>query len=202
MFFKIRGQQVEQFRKDLAKYAPLITSSRQTGKDIIYINDHTEDRKEVVSTGIAFARAGLNALGKYDNLQDPHFDKGSLVLEKYELGDRAEYDDTFKADGATHGVILVTTRGKAYLRRHSWLDLLIYLPKLVQKTCQDKVNEFKDMFKDSIDVVTVYEGHVREGGGDREHFGWRDGISQPAIECVVSCCDPSFSQKFVQLRLG
>ena len=45
-------------------------------------------------------------------LRDSHFDQGSLVNEKKELGDMADYDAVFASDGNTHGVILVTAGSK------------------------------------------------------------------------------------------
>ncbi|KAI5989297.1 hypothetical protein EDD15DRAFT_2284759 [Pisolithus albus] len=159
LFFKITD--TAQFRKDLDKYAPHITSSRRTAQDLLDIHTYGGAHKDIVSSGIAFARAGLNLLDINRKLGDPHFDKGSLFLEKKELGDMAQYDPVFDGDGKSHGVILLTARE--------------------QKTCQEKMNEIKTIFSNSIEVVTVYEGRVRVGDG--EHFGWRDGISQPAMDC-------------------
>ena len=36
------------------------------------------------------------------------------------------------------------------------------------------------IFKNSIEVMTIYEGRVRKDA--LEHFGWKDGISQPALK--------------------
>jgi len=101
-------------------------------------------------------------MGVYDLLGDPHFDQGSLYNEKDKLGDKAQYDDVFNGDGKNHGVILLTA-GK-------------------QDTCETKITDIKDIFKNSISVVATYEGRVRSGEG--EHFGWRDGISQPALKNI------------------
>jgi deferrochelatase/peroxidase EfeB len=46
------------------------------------------------------------------------------------------------------------------------------------------MDEIQTIFKNSITVITTYEGRVRTGDG--EHFGWRDGISQPALKYVTS----------------
>ena len=55
---------------------------------------------------------------------------------------------------------------------------------LEQDTCKTKMDDVQTIFKNSISVVTTYEGRVRSGDG--EHFGWRDGISQPALKYVAS----------------
>jgi deferrochelatase/peroxidase EfeB len=46
------------------------------------------------------------------------------------------------------------------------------------------MNEVRDGFKDSIEVLANWEGRVRPD--DAEHFGYRDGIAQPALMSVVS----------------
>lgn len=63
------------------------------------------------------------------------------------------------------------------------------------------MDEIKAMFEHegSIDVVKILEGHVREG--EREHFGWKDGISQPALECVVSFRKYCSSQSCLQIYM-
>lgn len=121
MFFRITN--VAQFRKDLGKYAPRITSSTQTKKNIYDIDDKGGKHRDIVSSGIAFARAGLNTLGVEQNLEDPHFDKGSQLLERDELGDKGVYDSVFSKNGNTHGIILVTTRGRFQVVLTIILDL-------------------------------------------------------------------------------
>jgi len=73
----------------------------------------------------------------------------------------SQYDAVFDGDARTHGVIWLTAREK--------------------QTCQDKMKEMRDIFANSITVEQTYDGRVRVGDG--EHFGWRDGISQPALDC-------------------
>jgi hypothetical protein len=57
-------------------------------------------------------------------LGDPHFDQGSLVNEKKQLGDMADYDAVFASNGNTHGVILVTAGRK--------LDFVAFRPQLLR----------------------------------------------------------------------
>jgi len=71
------------------------------------------------------------------------------------------YDAVFASND---GVILVTARK--------------------QDTCEMKTKYFTDtIFKNSIKVVTTYEGRVRNKD-EGEHFGWKDGISQPALKDI------------------
>ncbi|EEB88335.1 hypothetical protein MPER_13882, partial [Moniliophthora perniciosa FA553] len=60
MFFKITN--VAQFRKDLNTYAPRITSSAQTVKDLDTIDKKGGAGLDIVSSGIAFTKAGLTAM--------------------------------------------------------------------------------------------------------------------------------------------
>ena len=110
VFFTISD--VTQFRKDLDTFAPIITSSTQTAQDLEKIHTEEKEDLDIVSHGIAFSKAGLNKLDILAKLGDPHFDQGSLVNEKKQLGDLAEYDTVFASNGNTHGVILVTAGGK------------------------------------------------------------------------------------------
>jgi len=51
----------------------------------------------------------------------------------------------------------------------------------VEDTCKTQTEEIIDMFRDSIEGnPIVMDGHVREG--ETEFFGYRDGISQPALK--------------------
>ncbi|KAK7463479.1 hypothetical protein VKT23_006828 [Stygiomarasmius scandens] len=160
LFFKITN--VTQFQKDLDTYAPKITSSAQTVKDLDEIDKKGGATLDIVSSGIAFTKAGLKTIGIKNKLGDAHFDQGSLFNEKKKLGDQGQYDSVFDGDGNNHGVILLTAGKK--------------------DTCKTKMDEIQTIFKNSINVVTTYEGRVRTGDG--EHFGWRDGISQPALKGI------------------
>ncbi|ESK95378.1 hypothetical protein Moror_3816 [Moniliophthora roreri MCA 2997] len=160
MFFKITN--LAQFRKDLDTYAPRITSSAQTVKDLDTIDKQGGAGLDIVSSGIAFTKAGLKAMGIEDQLKEPHFDQGSLFNEKSQLGDMREYDCVFNGDGRNDGVILLTAGER--------------------DTCTTKMTEIRTIFESSVTVLTIYEGRVRPGDG--EHFGWRDGISQPALKDI------------------
>ena len=46
------------------------------------------------------------------------------------------------------------------------------------------MNEVRDGFKNSIEDLANWEGRVRTN--DAEHFGYRDGIAQPALMYVAS----------------
>ncbi|KAK7051605.1 hypothetical protein VNI00_004584 [Paramarasmius palmivorus] len=161
MFFKITN--VVQFRKALGVYAPMITSSAQTALNIDAIDKSGGANLDIVSYGFAITKSGLKALGITEKLNEPHFDQGSLINEKAQLGDMREYDPVFNGDGVNDGIVVVTAR--------------------TEETCKKAMDGIKIIFKDSVTVLCTYEGRVRPG--EAEHFGWRDGISQPAPKEIV-----------------
>ena len=122
VFFTISD--LTQFRKDLDTFAPIITSSTQTAQDLEKIHTQGKEDLDIVSHGIAFSKAGLKKLNVLDKLGDPHFDQGSLVIEKKQIGDMEEYDTVFASDGNTHGVILITAGGK--------LDFVAFRPQTAE----------------------------------------------------------------------
>lgn len=60
-------------------------------------------------------------------------------------------------------------------------------------TCDNEGDSIRKIFSGSIKDAgtTTMDGRVRAGDG--EHFGWRDGISQPALEYVLFFLFPYFS---------
>lgn len=100
------------FRTFLQNYTP--TSAADTVDNLVNIYDQrfkglASRLKPVptVQTQIAFSRAGLNFLGVTDNIQDAHFDKGSMLLDKKLLDDQREWNPIF-ASGSVHGVLMIT----------------------------------------------------------------------------------------------
>jgi hypothetical protein len=71
------------------------------------IDKNPQSGLDIVSSQIAFSRAGLGFLEKRERLGDPHFDNGPMRNEKDILGDMATWDPVFDK-GTVHGVILVT----------------------------------------------------------------------------------------------
>jgi Dyp-type peroxidase family len=159
IFFTISD--LDQFRTDLDTYRPEVTTAKQTIDNIQNIHDHPGSNLDIVSSQIAFSQAGLIYLNPKggSSLSDPHFDNGSMEKEKSILGDMRTWDEVFQG-GKVHGVILVTAGEKT--------------------TCDNKGDSIQQMFSKSIKDIVTMDGRVRNGEG--EHFGWRDGISQPALQ--------------------
>ncbi|KAF8596549.1 Dyp-type peroxidase [Ceratobasidium sp. AG-I] len=123
---------------------------------------------------ISFSQTGLTALGIKDSIGDPAFAAGQLADAQL-LGDEGQVDDEGKFDpswetafkGQIHGVLLFTGE--------SW------------KTANGIAKETLKAFGKSIRVVYTLKGSVRPGAEKgHEHFGWEDGISNPAVKGIVT----------------
>ncbi|KAG8690103.1 hypothetical protein FRC09_012136 [Ceratobasidium sp. 395] len=131
---------------------------------------------------IAFSQQGLNALGIIDDIGDPAFSKGQLA-DAEGLGNQGavtdggfdphQWETAFKS--RIDGVLLAAGE--------SW------------KTVNQVVKTALDTLRHSVRVVYKLKGAVRpkdqKGHG---HFGWEDGISNPAVTGVV---DPLPGQRTV-----
>ncbi|KAG9073782.1 hypothetical protein FRC06_011157 [Ceratobasidium sp. 370] len=122
---------------------------------------------------IAFSQQGLNALDITDDIGDAAFTAGQFH-DAQNLGDDGTVSDdgfdphwesAFK--GRIDGVLLAAGE--------SW------------RTVNYVVKAAVDTLGRSIQVVYSLKGSVRPGDEKgREHFGWEDGISNPAVEGVVT----------------
>lgn len=134
--------------------------------------DKSSERQEHSFFNIGFSKDGIDALGlKHKDLHDEHFSKGQLADAKA-LGDPMADKDTPRwedeflkaASEGIHGIILVAGN-KQNVTQHS--------------------AEIREALEGTGAASFVYflEGDVLPGKlRKHEHFGWRDGISQPFVE--------------------
>ncbi|VDC00498.1 unnamed protein product [Peniophora sp. CBMAI 1063] len=126
---------------------------------------------------IAFSRMGLYRLGVKGDIGDTRFDTYAMRDNKIFLDDQSDWDEIFDKchpdpvngsvnddEGALHGVITVAASD----------DL----------TCTEATDAVKRRFGSSIEIgdggVVRGRARPRENNG-HEHFGYKDGISQPAL---------------------
>ncbi|KIJ48051.1 hypothetical protein M422DRAFT_163272, partial [Sphaerobolus stellatus SS14] len=117
----------------------------------------------VTALNVAFLQAGLNALGVIDDLSDFVF-SGGQESDAGELGDPGTINwvPAFKGS-QIHGVFLLASDTSANLNSF--------------------VSEFTAIVQDSIHQIYRLDGAARPGAqAGHEHFGFMDGISQPAID--------------------
>ena len=137
---------------------------------------------EMSGVNIVFSRKGLLKLGITDEIGDTAFDNGMLA-DAEKLGDKgATVTNKFTPDwipafkGDVHGMILVSGDCHA--------------------TVAKKFSEVESIFHAGTHQATIHEvlrtvGDVRPGKeAGHEHFGFSDGISQPAIEGVDTKPNP------------
>ncbi|KAG6330086.1 hypothetical protein ID866_9003, partial [Astraeus odoratus] len=180
VFFRIGD--VPLFRKALSSFKP-------THGKIHIENLHTIRSVKAARSGeivplaqqqIAFSRAGLNLLGLKDKTGDARFDTFCMRDNKDMLGDRMDWDKIFDKpnsdpikgtanvdEGAIHGVASIAAS-----------DF---------ETGEKAVENFKLLFDGAIEHVEVIRGKERPGEmRGHEHFGYLDGVSQPAIRCGLN----------------
>ncbi|EJD06642.1 Dyp-type peroxidase [Fomitiporia mediterranea MF3/22] len=174
IFFNI--QDAAAFKKDLKELIPAITTTAQVKKIRTDITNHKQQGKtdliKVAAINIAFSVAGLKKLGITESLGDDAFNQGQLAHAQ-NLGDTGktengsfvpEWIDAFKNE--IDGVVLVAGDSKI--------------------SVDEGVNKVEHTFGKSIKEVFKVNGHVRpnkEKG--HEHFGFKDGISFPAIDALT-----------------
>ena len=191
LFFQIESARVHDFRVRLGKLLPLITTAAQVTEDLKKIASHkkkaAEDKTtpsllEMSGVNIVFSHKGLLELGIKEEIGDSAFDKGMFADAEF-LGDKGITDaNKFNPDwvpafkGVIHGMILVSGECHA--------------------TVAKKLKEIEGIFSVGAHDATIHEvirivGDVRPGKeAGHEHFGFSDGISQPAISGVDTKPNP------------
>ncbi|KAL0060916.1 dye-decolorizing heme-containing peroxidase [Marasmius tenuissimus] len=115
-----------------------------------------------VAVGVGFSRTGMQALKVDDDLGDPNFKRGQAV-EAVRLGDPGTVKWHKEYKDGMNGIFLVASKD--------------------MNTLNAEIDAIKKIFGDSLKVVYTLHGHARPGANmGHEHFGWVDGIAQPAIE--------------------
>ncbi|KAL9609257.1 MAG: hypothetical protein Q9167_005958 [Letrouitia subvulpina] len=180
-FFQIKDTHVHEFRAQLAHLIPLITSTAQVQHDRKRISESKKEKQghiiKIIGVNIAFSHKGLVKLGITDQIGDKTFNAGMLA-DAENLGDpgtkpsSGPFDPDWKPEfkKEIHGMILVA--GDSRTTTHE---------KMEQVTKIFKVGEHDA----SIHRIFQIIGDVRPGKEQgHEHFGFADGISQPAVKDV------------------
>ncbi|CUA72928.1 Dye-decolorizing peroxidase msp1 [Rhizoctonia solani] len=155
------------FKQWLASFNP--TNSFDVAQDLKRILASSlgdRSRVKVIQTQIAFSRAGLDYLGETGKVGDFYFDKGKMFLDKDELTDRGKWDNLFEA--GPHACIIVAADSRS--------------------NCHEKVRELQGQISGFVSNLAIIHGRERPGAfRGHEHFGYMDGISQPALRGLTDC---------------
>ncbi|KAI1339968.1 Dyp-type peroxidase [Xylariaceae sp. FL0016] len=176
-FFFFRIQHQQSFRQHLDALVPHITSVAEAKDCHTCIADSKTSAKkegreppmlEMSGVNIAFSQKGLDFLDISEEIGDDVFKKG-MVADAESLGDDlAKWDEEFKEE--IHGVILVTANEKTVLGKT--FEKILKLFHVGHKNA-------------SVVEVARLIGKTRPGKEDgHEHFGFNDGLSQPAVKGV------------------
>lgn len=183
LFFII--QDVKTFKANLAKFKP--TSSFEVTEILKEINRAKEKARatgsrvqhvHAVQNQVAFTRLGMQKIGITEPTRDTIFDSGPMKKDRASLGDQGEWVKAFE-DGTLHGVIMIAASSEWSLTLRSTRvspTLARFKAMVLVKT---KVEEIRQLFGPSISIVHEEIGNVL--ANRTEHFGYRDGISQPAL---------------------
>ncbi|KAI0759576.1 peroxidase TAP [Trametes elegans] len=182
---------VTAFRQKLALLIPLITTTTQVTNDRARIAAHKKaalgqgkapELLRLSGVNIAFSHAGLVKLGISDDLGDSAFTGGQLK-DASDLGDSGStVNGTFVPNwlpafkGTIHGLILISGDS----------ELTIAKTRLVI----EGIFNF-GAHNATLHEVTTLKGTVRPGAEKgHEHFGFLDGISQPAVQGIDTRPNP------------
>ncbi|GAW16563.1 hypothetical protein ANO14919_059940 [Xylariales sp. No.14919] len=176
-FFRIKAGQVPLFREHLGAFIPLVTTTVEAKKFHQTIKDGKKAAAEqgipfpmIENSGvnISFSQKGLAALGITDSIGDDVFEKG-MVADADGLGDDlADWDADFKKE--IHGLVIITANSLSVLEGQ--LERIKRIFHVGQRNA-------------TIEKVTQLSGQTRPGAEKgHEHFGFNDGLSQPAVQGV------------------
>jgi len=153
VFFFFHINNGAKFKKGLKTLAPQITTTTQ----LLQVST-----QPITAINVAFSSTGLAALGVNDTLGDPLY-TGGQFKDAPNLGDPGttnwvpEFKGTF-----VHGVFLLASDAPSSIT--------------------NELHSIQSLFGSSMSQKYILQGQVRPGNEEgHEHFGFMDGISQPAI---------------------
>ncbi|KAM0797506.1 peroxidase TAP [Usnea florida] len=195
-FFLIDDSRVHEFRTQLSHLIPLITTTAEVlghqktisqCKGVAAQHGVPAPLLKISGVNLVFSHKGLSKMGIDDStINDPAFTKGMLA-DALDLGDPPTTADPKNPDWVPafkHGV-----------------DGMVLVSGECHATVAEKLAEIEKIFFVGTPSATIHEalrivGDVRPGNEKgHEHFGFKDGISQPAIQGVDPTNNPG--QEFV-----
>ncbi|KAG8896613.1 hypothetical protein FRC00_005682 [Tulasnella sp. 408] len=185
IFFSITNPSV--FRQKLSKFRRLITTAADVIKNLEKIEDARKSNKglpkplpkdrmvKLIQYQIGFSFTGMNALD-IGSPGDNELMGGQKKVAR-QLGDEP-------AAGSSPTDFV----GEHWTRdwREKKIDGVILAASESDETCQEAVAKAIEIFGNSIKVEIIENGKVRPGEEEgHEHFGFLDGVSQPALKGLV-----------------
>ncbi|KAF9039277.1 peroxidase TAP [Panaeolus papilionaceus] len=184
-FFNIRNG--PQFRKDLCKLVPLITSVDQVIKDRKRIDDHKKQKRPglvpLTGVNISFTHKGFVKLGINDDTLSAKPANPDKPTDPFIVGQKSTavsvLGDPARADGEPDWI-------EPFLNDE--IHGLFIISGDSHESIEKKTKEVEEIFRvptseGSLRKVTTVRGDVRPDElHAHEHFGFLDGISNPQIQ--------------------
>ncbi|CCO37323.1 Dye-decolorizing peroxidase msp1 OS=Marasmius scorodonius GN=msp1 PE=1 SV=1 [Rhizoctonia solani AG-1 IB] len=206
VFFHILN--IEKFREALKLLleAGKISSTSKVKKDREEIaewkNTKQQGLKVVENTNISFTYSGLKKLGF--NVEDLP-ESGRKILEKGQLKDAASLHDLLEDKKPKPEDKISRAWDKVFKDGHDRIDGVLLIASESAETVNKCRSQIQKDLEGHIEVVHHIHGDtradVKENGEslkDHEHFGWKDGISNPWLEGVFCTCRRIPEQPIIQ----
>ncbi|KDN35835.1 hypothetical protein RSAG8_11269, partial [Rhizoctonia solani AG-8 WAC10335] len=186
LFFRIVNPEL--FKAGLRNPDFKPTSSQDVKANLLKIAKARDDAKlaggevtrvPLLQYQIAFSRTGLYAIGINGDTGDERFDKYCMRDNRVFLGDQGQWDYLFdkpdynEQDGSVHDI-----------KNARALHGVFVIAGDTDEDCTAVTEHLKRIFELSMEIPEqgVVDGQARPGKHRHdEHFGYKDGISQPAI---------------------
>ncbi|CAE6439647.1 unnamed protein product [Rhizoctonia solani] len=202
IFFRIT--QPKQFLAALSRFNP--TSARDVKESMLAICRKKQAAKQEDKEGkaqperiplkqkmIAFSRAGLDNLGRLERTGDQRFDSRPMLDDRTELGDQSEWDLLFdwekeEGDNPQNRLGRSAEKNRKKAAKPEPLDGVVIIATETEQERNEITREVNQLFENLWSVpehIGILDGKVRPGQHrGHEHFGFLDGISQPAIRGI------------------
>lgn len=168
-FFRIKAGRASAFRDDMRSFIPLVTTTTEAKEFHHTIREHKKEAAKHGRPSPMIEHSGVNiAFSQKGDIGDDGF-KNGMLADASSLGDDLnDWDHNFRKE--IHGVIVYTANS----------------PSVLERTIRDIKKIFRIGDKDAtIAKVALLDGQTRPGSeSGHEHFGFNDGLTQPAVKDV------------------
>ncbi|KAG9239578.1 peroxidase TAP [Amylocarpus encephaloides] len=178
-FIQIKDCEVDDFRQRLSHIVPLITSCAQTDVDRSKCAQHKKKGELLTLSGvnIAFSKKGLCKIGITEPLSNDIESETQVHKDPFEHGMRetaSKLNDRTEGDSNTW-----------FPEFKQDIHCLVFITGDCQHSVDHTFASIKHIFGHTITEIKTVTGTVRPGDQEaHEHFGYLDGVSQPAIKGV------------------
>ncbi|CAE6469041.1 unnamed protein product [Rhizoctonia solani] len=148
-------------------------------------NVERHDRIPLSQRLIAFSRTGLSVLGQDGNTGDKRFDERRMREDRVYLGDQSAWHQPFSSPNDQPPEADPSKGTAKEITDPDALHGVIVIARDTEESHDATEKDLKATFGTSLTIRQMLDGKVRpQPYKDHEHFGFKDGISQPAINKI------------------